>query len=242
MQENNPYASPQSSLDTPSQPAGDWIPGSGSFDLGRTLSEGWNITIENLVPMLGVTILGGALMGVAYITCIGIFLLLPILMWGGVRFFLNTYDGKGDFGDLFSGFQNYGQVLGRSLPLLLILLLLSLVGSVPQYAGMFLESEAIILIGAVFSLAWSLLVMIRLYWSLFFLVDQDMAAVDSLKASWEATSGNWLNLILLMLLTVLVSIAGFLALVVGIFVAMPMTYVMYVSAYRQAVGGPARAA
>jgi len=65
--------------------------------------------------------------------------------------------------------------------------------------------------------------------------------MESLRGSWEATQGNWLNMILLIILAMVVSLAGILALVVGIFIAMPVIYFMFGAAYRQTVGTPAPA-
>lgn len=235
----NPYEAPKANLERDPQAAGARVPGKGTFDLGECLSDGWKNTIANIGPILGVGILGTVLLFLSYITIIGIFLLVPVLLYGMTKFLLNVHDGRTDFNDLFAGFKSYGAVLVKSLVLFILLMLLGVVGNLVQYVGMFAESEVLTIIGLAVSLVWAFTVMIRFYWAFFFLVDQDMDAVSCLKASWDATSGNWLMLIVLSILVGLVSMAGFLALIVGLVISIPMGYLMYASAYRQTVGGPA---
>ena len=236
---NDPDGFPESEHEWEEEAAGSHAQGKGYFDIGECLSDGWNNTIQNLGPVVGVLFLGWLLMMGSYFTCIGIFLLGPAFIWGITLFLLNTHDGRCDANDLFAGFRQYGKVIGRSLGLFLMLMLLGILGSSVQYLGMFMESEGLMLVGIIVNLAWSFGVMVRLYWAMFFLVDQDLDAVSSLKASWAATSGNWFRLVLLGLLSGLINLAGILALIVGIFVSIPVTYLMFTSSYRQAVGGPA---
>lgn len=237
----NPYEAPKASLEREAEAAGGRIPGKGTFDLGECFRDGWQNTIQNLGPILGVGILGYALMILSAITIVGIFLLVPIFAWGMTLFLLRVHDGKTEFNDLFAGFKKYGEVLVKMLVLIVLMTLLGLVGSLVQYVGMFAESDALTLIGMLISWAWSLTVMIRFYWAPLFMVDQDMDGVAALKASWEASKGNWLLLIALSILTTILFFAGMLALLVGLVIAIPMGYLMYVSAYRQVVGGPAPA-
>lgn len=217
------------------------IPGEGSFDVGTCLSRGWTATIQNLGPVLGVLVLGWLMSFVSYFTCVGAFIVIPLVMWGQLKFLLNTLDGHCEFNDLFLGFKNFGKVLPQALLLWLLFVLLGITGSLVQYAGMFLENEFLIVSGVAASFVWALAVMIRFYWAPFFMVDQGLGAVDSLRASWQATEGNWLNMILLIMLSIVVSLAGLLALVVGLLIAAPVIYFMFGAAYRQSVGTPAPA-
>ncbi|MCA9002830.1 MAG: hypothetical protein KDB61_12980, partial [Planctomycetes bacterium] len=60
----------------------------------------------------------------------------------------------------------------------------------------------------------------------------------SIKASWNMTGPIWGPTVLLAFVSGLVSMAGVLALVVGLLVSIPVSYLMWISAYRQAVGKP----
>ena len=233
----DPYAAPQSNIqDSPSGPGS---PGTGTFDIGLAMSDGWKNTISNLGPVLGVTFVGLIVSSLMYVTIIGIFLGIPVLAWGASKFLLNTHDGRCDFGDLFSGFSNYGHILGRMLLFMLLVLVIFVVGASIQYIGMFMESPGITLIGSLINLVFQLIVGVRLLWAGFYVVDRDLAPMDAVKASWSATQGNWLKLFLLSLMMVVVTFLGLLALIVGIFVAIPVTQFMSVSSYRQCTGTPA---
>lgn len=239
MDENpNPYAAPLSNPEREPVRSEALIAGKGTFSIGECLRDGWNNTVRNLGPVLAVELLGGVLFILSYVTCIGVFLVLPVLYWGIAQFLLNTHDQRCDFADLFAGFLDYGAVLRQSLVLMILMFLLGLIGSVFQFVGSS-QSEEWAAVGMLASLAWSLLVMIRLYWSWFFLPDQGLRADESLRASWRATGSSWLKLIGLALLSLGIVMLGFLALGVGVLIALPVVFLMFTSAYRQTVGAPA---
>ena len=64
------------------------------------------------------------------------------------------------------------------------------------------------------------------------IVEKDMGIMESLKYSWNLTSGNGLNLFVIFLFSILVIIAGCLALIVGLLFAFPMMMLMWTVAYR----------
>lgn len=74
---------------------------------------------------------------------------------------------------------------------------------------------------------------LRLQFALYFLVDKDMAAMDSLKASWKATEGNILNLFFFMLLLIGINILGAVALLVGLLITIPISFVAVSLLYRK---------
>ena len=127
----DPYAAPQANIE--SAPSGTGlVGGTGTFDLGRTLNDGWTNTISNLGPMIGVMIVGMLVMSVFYVTIIGIFLGVPIVFYGMTKFLLNAHDGRAEFGDLFSGFSNYGAILGRMLVFGILWVLIYVAGASVQ--------------------------------------------------------------------------------------------------------------
>ena len=76
-----------------------------------------------------------------------------------------------------------------------------------------------------------------LYWTLHFVVDRNMAPVDAMKSSINAIKSDAGNLFALAVLNILVVIAGFVALFVGLLVAIPVVTLATVVAYR-AITGP----
>ena len=67
---------------------------------------------------------------------------------------------------------------------------------------------------------------------MFAIVDRELGVLESFKYSASITTNNKGNLALLWLLMILVILAGFLALVLGLIVAIPVIWIAWVVAYR----------
>jgi hypothetical protein len=67
-----------------------------------------------------------------------------------------------------------------------------------------------------------IIVLLALWLAPYFLVDQDLGAIDAMRASWKAWSGHKRPLFLLGLLATFIGIAGVCTLCVGLFVALPV--------------------
>jgi hypothetical protein len=213
--------------------------GAGDFDIGQCISDGFNRTKQYIGPAIGVLLLGGLLMALSAITVIGYFLAVPVFGWGMAKFFLNMQDERAQLNDLFAGFSNYGKVLGRTLLVVGVFLVLTLLSESLVFVGQFMKSTALIAVGYAIYFTFFIFVLSRLYFALFFLVDKDMTAMEALSASWNATQGKGLKMAGLVLLAALIGTAGVLGLCVGMLFTIPMSYAMYASAYRQTVGhGP----
>lgn len=74
---------------------------------------------------------------------------------------------------------------------------------------------------------------IRLQFYAAFIVEDDAGIIDSLKRSWEITRGQGMSLFMLMLAMIGICILGFILLGIGIFVAMPLVYMMYAYVFRK---------
>jgi uncharacterized membrane protein len=208
----------------------------GKFRVGGCVSEAFEATKSNFGLLLGVGILSMACFVVAGITIIGYFIFVPVIAWGCIKFLLNVIDGEAKFSDMFSGFSHFGTVLGRMLWLGIILVLISLVGASVQIIGDVAEFPELWLAGAVINLIFSIFVTVRLNFAIFFAVDQDATATESLRMSWNSTSGLVLSTFILALVSTLINFLGALCFLVGLFFTIPMSYLMWVSAYRQMVG------
>jgi len=225
----NPYQAP---VIEPPLPVG-----AGDFDLGRTVQDGFERTKLYLGPAIGVLLLGGLLMVLSAVTVIGYFLAVPVFGWGMIKFFLNMQDQRQPtLNDLFAGFSNYWTVLGRMLLSMVIYIGLALLSESLVFVGQFMKSTPLIVVGYVIYMAFFILVLSRFYFTLFFVVDRDMPAIEALSASWRATEGKALKMFGLAMVAGLVGISGVIGLCVGVLFTMPMSYVMYASAYRQVAG------
>ena len=93
---------------------------------------------------------------------------------------------------------------------------------------------------AIFSLLFvilSFVIAFFLYWTFNFVVDRNMTAMDAIKSSFNAIKSDGGNLFLLAILNVLIIIVGFIALFIGLLVALPITMLASMVAYR-AITGP----
>lgn len=228
----NPFEAPRaSSHEAPSFQADQ----AGKFDIGQSVSEAWEATKDNLGLLVGTLLVGGLCAMVSYVTILGIFLLLPVLLWGWVRLYLNAMDGEAAFEDLFSGFSNYGLALGPMLMVMVVGFALGLPGQILNIVGTLTEQPLIANLGTLVSLVIGFTVSYRLYFAPFFVVDQDMSGLDAIRASWVATKDQKLNTLGFVIVAGIVAIAGLFAMCIGGLVSFNVAYLMYASAYRQIV-------
>jgi uncharacterized membrane protein len=73
----------------------------------------------------------------------------------------------------------------------------------------------------------------RLQFSTAFIIEEDAGIIESLKRSWEITKGQGMQLFLLFLTMMLVMLIGFILVVVGVFVAIPVVHMMYCYTFRK---------
>jgi hypothetical protein len=224
----NPYQPPGSEqiLSTPT----------GDFDIGRAIREGFDDTKRHAGVAIAAMLVGGLCTLLSAVTVIGYFVVVPVLGWGMIRFLLNLHDGTARVSDIFSGFSRYGAVLGRFLLIGLVLMVAGLMSESVVFVGQYLKSGPLQLLGWLIYLVAFVLVLSRLYFALFFAVDKDMAALEALSASWEATRGKGLKVAALLFVSGVFGMLGALALCIGLLFTLPMSYAMFVSAYRQMVG------
>ncbi len=84
-------------------------------------------------------------------------------------------------------------------------------------------STLAVLIGLLLLVVPGVIVALGLMFAAYFVIDYKDNPIDALKRSWEITKGyKWTLLLLVVILTVL-NILGFLALIVGLFVTMPVS-------------------
>jgi uncharacterized membrane protein len=229
----NPYIPPNAALACGPELS------AGSYDVGRCLEDGWTLTWSSFPTWLGVGSAFAVLSALAAVTFVGIFLLVPVLAWGATLFCLNVIDRRESFGDLFAGFAIFGAALTGMLAWYICHLLFSFIGESLNLVGGILGSGPLVLLGQIAEIFWALLVMPRLYFAPFLIVDQGMGPLEALQTSWDLTGDQKLKTAGLALLTLAISLAGALALLIGVIPALNMAALMWASAYRQMVGASA---
>lgn len=214
----------------------------GSIDVGEAFKEGWAATWSSFGLSLGVYVVGSLLTLLSALTVVGLFLLVPVFAWGFFRFNLNAVDGRAEFADLFSGFADYGRVVGTMLVLMGLMFLVGMLGQSVSIAGAVLESGALEALGILVNLVWSLTVMPRLAFAWYYAVEREAGPSEALSAAWDATSGQTGSCLILALLSSVVMIMGVLFLVVGVIPAVMVAYLMQAAAFRQLAGQQTAAA
>lgn len=74
---------------------------------------------------------------------------------------------------------------------------------------------------------------LRLQFYSFYVVDKNAGVTDSLKMSWDKTRGKVLDLFLFVLLLIVLNIVGALALLVGLLVTIPVSFIAVALLYRK---------
>lgn len=74
---------------------------------------------------------------------------------------------------------------------------------------------------------------IKLQFFAYLIIDKKMGPIEALTKSWNITKGSKWNLFLLGIMSLLINFAGLIAFCVGMFIAMPVTMLMYAYAYRK---------
>lgn len=107
----------------------------------------------------------------------------------------------------------------------------------PQYLlrmiGSTIVYGLIVVAGFILLIIPGIYLALRLQFYSYYIVDKNAGAMDSLKMSWKATEGNVINIFLFELLLVGINILGAIALLVGLFVTIPVTFVAVTLLYRK---------
>ncbi len=139
------------------------------------------------------------------------FVIDAIITIGAIKIALKFCDGqKPAFEDLYS-----------SYPLAL------------NYIGALLLFVIVCGLGLVLLIIPGIILLLRLQFYAYFVVDKNKGPIKALEASWEATKGNELNLLALWFTFLGIMLLGLLALFVGILVAIPIMMLALAFVYRR---------
>jgi len=240
----DPYRPPVTAWnDLPApQPVGDEIvPGSQPLDIGLIISRSWELTKRHLGTLVAV--------GVIYVllsVAVGFVLDLPLWAMQSGQTQTQIEHPSAEV----RGYQILANLVSHVFDIFLglgiVRIGLNMVSGKPAEIGMLFGEGRKLLTTVFATLLYGLLVFVGLlllivpgiYLALRFgqyqmaIVDKDLGVIESLKYSAQITQGNVLNLFGLGIVCLLIVIAGFLALVVGLIVAIPVAYLASFVAYR----------
>ncbi len=198
------------------------------FTVGEAVSYGWEAFKANALTLIGIMVISSMLNSIPnvfvqitgkenaaslpyYILLAVIWLFSILISCGMIRILLDIYDGREvDFVSLFTTLDPF---------------LNFLLGSIVVGIAVTIGTILLIIPGIYLAIRFSMFP--------FAVVDEGLGAIDAIQRSWEMTEGQVLNLLLLGLAFIGIEIAGFIALCVGLFVAVPVTMMASVYVYRQ---------
>lgn len=210
---------------------------SNQLSIGECVSDGWNGLKQNAGAAIGGFVVFFIIEFVAglipVVNIIFVLLVTPALAGGLVILSLNlARNSSPEVGDIFKGFQKYGNFLGAYW----LLVLISLLCCIPAFIGFGIDaargsdpSGFTIVLGLV-SAVIMIVVMLRLC-MVFYLIAEGSGVTEAFSKSTKITEGYRGTIFLLGIVNSLIIIAGLLVLGVGYFVAAPIAVIAFASAY-----------
>lgn len=191
-----------------------------SFSIGEAVGFGWEKTKSNLGLFIPALIIYGIVsyFPSIFIDDISVYLVLSLvctilglaLYLGILKIALSLYDGKDTgLGDMFSTF-----------PLLIKFIFATIIVYI------------IVIIGYILLIIPGIYLTIRLMFYPFFILEGNRA-IESIEKSWGLTKGKVLDLFIFGLVLIGIVILGFIALMVGSFIAIPISILGLTFVYRK---------
>ncbi len=198
------------------------------FSKGEAIKFGWDTTLKNIgffillfIVYLGVQILTSIFQNIVRDVSLLSFV-VSLISWvvgliigvGLIKIALSFVSGKkAKIENLFQDYKNY--------PLLF------------NYFLGTLATGVIILAGLVLLIIPGIFFAVRLQFVTYFIVDKNLDFISAIKASWKETKGQFWNLFILGIIFFLVMVVGLIALLVGLFVAVPTILLAHAFVYRK---------
>lgn len=186
----------------------------------ESIKFGWNGFKRNWKPFIGISIIFGIIIILTTdkdpFSAKSIIGEMATAVWGlgAIVLSLKVVDGKKvSFSDFLNSYKDY--------KLIVLFALVSITSSVLFQLGMSLLIIPGLFIGA------------RIFPAQYLIVDKHTSYIDSFKKSWNLTRGKTINLIFFEVAIFAVIILGFLALLVGTLVAIPIISIATAYVYRK---------
>jgi uncharacterized membrane protein len=184
-----------------------WPPATGIEAMpGRWFGEGWRLVQADLGNYLLISLLFFLLNGVPFIQ--------GALIAGFHIYTIKKLAGRNpDIADIFKGFKFFGATLIASFLITLFT---------------FLGTLALIIPGLVIAAMYK--------FTYLFIVDKRMDFWPAMKASHNVVRNDYFGFTMFLIAAFLINVLGFLCLVVGLMVTVPLTFAAITAAYRDLVG------
>jgi hypothetical protein len=215
----------------------------------KCLSEGWNLVKDEYWLYVGMCLVG---MLIANAVPLGI--LLGPMMCGIYYSFFQKRRGKTvEFGNLFKGFDYFGQSLIATLIHVVPIFIIVVPAYIAFYVGFILTMVQQQQNGApnpgllfgflgAFMIFWLVVIVAIIIVSIGFtfvyplIVDRGLSGIDAVKLSFRAALPNFWRLLGLFLLNALLGLGGALLCFVGIVLVYPVAFAAVAVAYEQVFG------
>ena len=210
------------------------------IDIGKSLSQGWagfkNNAGTAILIVLIYFLLELVISYVPYLDIIYGLFIAPVLTGGLYIFSLKAArNEETSTKDLFEGFKRFATYLGLFWMYFLIMVVIA----VPFMVLLFLEMaypayplDTAITVAAVLTILVIIYAMIRISMAYFLVID-GMNVTDAIKKSIAVTKSNEMQILVLFVIYVVLILLGILALVIGVFAALPFTTIAFAAAYIQ---------
>jgi hypothetical protein len=230
------------------------------INIGEMIKVGWELSTKNFLYFLAIfTIIIGSNIVLSIgnealvrnKTLVLAVIIYNLVVWvfgiviglGLIRICIDLVSGKKDpISTLFTVYRPTLKYIASSLltSLITIVPLLAVLGAW-IIGGMFLSKPgglgssfnvALGLLG-IASLCYAVFMGTRLTFFSYFIIDKETGIIESIKASWKATEGNFWPLFLLQLILAGINVLGALALLFGLLITMPLSMLAMAAAYKK---------
>jgi len=212
------------------------------------IKGGWNLIKNQYWLILGMIIVGWM---IASAVPFGI-LMGPMMCGLFLAFFKMRRGEPIEFGTLFKGFEYLGQSIIATL-IHVVPIMCLVVGSYILFYVFFLfamvsqadrepNPGALLAIIIVYAVFWLVVIAIIMFASIGFMfvypliVDRKLQGFDAVKMSFRGAFANFWGLLGMMVLNFLLSLAGLLMCIIGVYFVLPITYSAMAIAYEQIFG------
>ena len=212
------------------------------------IKGGWNLIKGQYWLILGMCLVGWM---IAAAVPLGI-LMGPMMCGLFLTFFKMRRGEPVEFGLLFKGFEYFAQSIIATLlhviPILVIVVPAYIMFYVFFFLAMVAQSgeepnpAATLAIFAVFALFWLVVIAVIMFVSIGFtfvyplIVDRGIQGFEAVKLSFKAAMANFWGLLGMMFLNFLLTLAGLLLCMIGLYFVLPITYSAVAVAYEQVFG------
>ncbi len=201
--------------------------------VGGSFSNGWEVMKKYFFYLLLVVILIGLVdgpsysmkfnnddfhmtVGMIFLLIFGLaysFLLAPVFVYSSKLIYIDAVrDKEIEFNKLLAGFQNYLNVILANL-----------------------LKVALVTMGFLFLIIPGIIILCRLSFVSYLVMDEDLDPVQALERSWKLTKGIGWDIFAMGIISFFIWIAGLIVLIVGIFPAIVWTHSAFASMYQGAL-------